>query len=329
MRRAIAPWSMLLAVLTLLPLWGCASTSDCRDYESEIAALDDAITQVETELDASENARKDLEDSLAAIETERNALRSERDSLRTELDAMGKELEDLRAAYESLLGDIQTSQLRDPSWEELRRFLQEDRTDALEYVPGKFDCEGFAITLRDNAFRRGFRCAFVAVGFGENAVGHALNAFKTERGTIYVDVTERDSIAYVEKGKPYGTIVLEGVKETYINCSTVSPDTFWKQPLGYAHYTGNLFAYDYYQNYSARWDFYDTSVSAYNAEVQRYNAAVRAFNQGTGSYSYAQLTAWGERLDDWSENLTALEGDLGGGRIEPLDPIVTLEAYWN
>mgnify|MGYP005849224053 CR=1 FL=1 len=160
-------------------------------------------------------------------------------------------------------------------------------------------------------------------------MGHALNAFQTDVGTLYVDTTERDSIAYVEKGRPYGTIVLKGVKETYIDCTSTPPEAFWIQPLSYTHYSGNIFAYDYYLSYSARWNFYHSSISAYNAEVQRYNAAVKAFNQGRGTYSYAQMQEWNYRLEAWAENLSALETDLGTEQIEPLGTVETIEAYWN
>lgn len=322
MKRLFSPWFILLVLPALFPLWGCTSSTDCSEYESEVLTLKDTITYLQTGIETSESERQNLESTLAAIE-------AERDALQKEYAEAAAQLQDLQTTYENLLKDIQTPRLKNPTWSELKRFIEEDRTDALQYIPGKFDCEGFAIKFRDAAGQRGFRCAFVAVGFGENAVGHALNAFQTDQGTIYIDVTERDSIAYIEKGKPYGTIVLEGVRETYIDCAYTTPDAFWKKPLRYTRYGGNLFAYKYYQNYSARWAFYDSSVSAYNAEVQRYNAAVRAFNQGTGTYSYVQLQEWSDRLEAWAENLSALETDLGTIRIEPLGTVDTIEVYWN
>ncbi len=317
------------ALLVAIPLAACTSSSDCSECEAERDALKDTIAHLQNESTAFENDRDALESALAAAEAERDALRAELEESQSRyIDAAGR-LEELQTAHENLLADLQSSDLRNPSWEDLKRFLKEDRTDALQYKPGEFDCEGFAINLRDAAARRGFRSAFVAIGFGEGTVGHALNAFQTtDRGLIYVDVTERDSIAYVEKGKPYGTIVLEGVKATYIDCS-VRPEAFWKQPLGYKQYGGSLFAYAYYEDYSARWAFCDASISAYNAEVQSYNTAVEAFNWGMGSYSYAQLTAWSDRLEAWSENLSALQADLGGVQIASLGTVDTIETYWN
>lgn len=38
---------------------------------------------------------------------------------------------------------------------EIKEFLKADKTDELEYIPEKFDCEDFAFTLQDNAEKIG------------------------------------------------------------------------------------------------------------------------------------------------------------------------------
>ncbi len=135
-----------------------------------------------------------------------------------QIEDLHQQLAELEARYKNLAQGIKQSTLRDPTWEELRQFLQADDTEALKYIPNKFDCTGFALALRDRAWRRGFRSAFVEVGFvaGESA-GHALTAFETlDKGLVYVDDTGEadgsgeDAIAYVEIGKPCGLISLEG-----------------------------------------------------------------------------------------------------------------------
>ena len=90
--------------------------------------------------------------------------------------------------------------LRNPSWEELKTFLWEDKTDQLEYVFPTFVCEDFAKTLQTNAKKAGLGCAFANVklkgypdwfnyGIPSNT-GHALNAFETtDRGLVYIDCT--------------------------------------------------------------------------------------------------------------------------------------------
>jgi len=90
--------------------------------------------------------------------------------------------------------------LTNPSWEELKTFLLEDKTDQYNYSYPTFVCADFASTLQSNAENAGFRCAIVNVqlngypdwfnyGIPSNT-GHALNAFDTtDRGLVYIDCT--------------------------------------------------------------------------------------------------------------------------------------------
>lgn len=111
--------------------------------------------------------------------------------------------------------------LRNPSWEQLKTFLWEDKTDQLEYVFPTFICYDFARTLQANAKEAGWRCAYVSVrlegypdwfnyGIPSNT-GHGLNAFETtDRGLVYIDCTSMpgfsgnaDKIIDVKIGKEY------------------------------------------------------------------------------------------------------------------------------
>lgn len=90
--------------------------------------------------------------------------------------------------------------LRNPSWEELKSFLWEDKTDQLEYIYPTFVCADFARTLQANAKEAGWRCAYASVrlegypdwfnyGIPSNT-GHGLNVFETtDRGLVYIDCT--------------------------------------------------------------------------------------------------------------------------------------------
>jgi hypothetical protein len=92
------------------------------------------------------------------------------------------------------------SNLRDPSWTELKAFLLSDKTDEIKYVYPTFVCDNFASTLQSNAKKAGWRCAKVEVrlsgypdwyklGIPSNT-GHACNAFETtDRGLVYIDDT--------------------------------------------------------------------------------------------------------------------------------------------
>jgi len=240
-----------------------------------------------------------------------NALQSDLENAQREIDELTAELAALQAGYDGLLGRLGQSTLGNPNWAELKAFLEQDDTNELLYTENSFDCTGFAITLRDNAWIYGLRCAYVEIGFAEG--GHALNAFQTtDKGLIYVDNTNSDKIAYVGVNKAYGTIPLDGVKFEYIACDG-EPDEFW----GSLTYTShpNPFSYDYYLDYQRRYEFYHESVAAYNE-------AVDAYNRGSKKWSYSEL-------GDWLDNLEALEEDLGSIFYTPMGVVKSLEVYWN
>ena len=255
-------------------------------------------------------------------------LQSQVSSLKADHEADSQKIAALEADLQDMFQKTGKSMLENPTWEELKRFIEVDQTDTFEYIPNEFDCEGFAIKLRDNAWRRGFRSAYVAIGFGENAAGHTLNAFQTtDKGLVYIDNAQKDTVGYVKSGEMYGTIAIEGVKEEYIRCN-MRPDEFWK-PISYTKYTDNIFEYDYYQNYTQRDKFYSDSVVAYNNQVSDYNSAVGEFNRGGRIYSHSELEDWEERIETWSKNIDKLIEDLGSVRMEPLGTVKSLEIYWN
>ena len=190
--------------------------------------------------------------------------------------------------------------------------LKRDSTDKLEYKKDVFDCEGFALTLRDRLAKYGVRCAFVALEFPEEA-GHALNAFETtDKGIIYIDEVGNDQIAYVEKGKPYGALCLDAVKADYIACEG-KPGDFWGESVWKKH--SNPFSYDFYQLYLQRTEFYAQSVVAFNK-------AVGEFNSGSPLWAEAQIS-------NWRDNLTALKKDLGSCATKQDKAVQNIEIYWN
>ncbi|MBM4451462.1 MAG: zinc ribbon domain-containing protein [Chloroflexi bacterium] len=121
------------------------------------------------------------------------------------------------------------------SFEVLKAFIVSDQTDKELYIPGMRMCGYFAETLHNNAERIGIRTAAVIVEFEDGSAPHALNAFETtDRGLVYIDCTGtrrspadfeewlyklfypigQDRMAYVAKGKEYGTILLEDAEST-------------------------------------------------------------------------------------------------------------------
>ena len=121
-----------------------------------------------------------------------------------------------------------------PTWRELKEFLLADPTDDETYSILNFHCANFAEMLHNNAEAESIRAAFVAVFFEGEKVGHALNAFKTtNKGLVFVDcggrglfqsqAREYDKIAYVMKGKEYGSISID---------SDVSPKYSYYEQMG-------------------------------------------------------------------------------------------------
>jgi hypothetical protein len=84
------------------------------------------------------------------------------------------------------------SNAKDPTWNELMSFLQQDKTEMIPYVNGSFVCADFAETLFNNAEKAGIRAGYVCMNLnsGWGDVGHDCNAFNTtDRGLVFIDDT--------------------------------------------------------------------------------------------------------------------------------------------
>ncbi len=290
-KKVVLGVSVLMALMLFLT--SCTFTMSRGEYE----ALQSRLNVSQLEIDA-------LKANMTALQDSYNDLQADYGNLLASYES-------LRDDYEDSLERLQQSTLENPTWSELEEFLRLDDTDTIPYIEDSFDCSGFAITLRDRAWRYGMRSAYVELVFSAGDA-HVLNAFETtDKGLIYVDVTEVDQIGYIKEGKAYGGILLDAVKSEYIDCSG-SPDRFW----GSLDYTTHPhpFSYDYYVDYQERVQFYKESVDAYNEAVDEYNS-------GRGGWTYSQLT-------EWLENIEALEEDIGT-IFEPMGIVDSIEAYWN
>ncbi len=112
----------------------------------------------------------------------------------------------------------------DPTYQEIIKFLQSDKTDEIEYDPDSFMCGDFAETVHNNAEESGIKAAWVSVDLTGYTDGHACNAFNTtDRGLIFVDCTgiypyepgNRDCIVNIEIGKLYQPSELFNSGEIY------------------------------------------------------------------------------------------------------------------
>ena len=99
---------------------------------------------------------------------------------------------------------------RNPTYDELIKFLDYDKTEQIQYKNHKFVCADFAHLLHNHAEKYGIRAGWVSIDFMYDNEGHACNVFKTiDKGLIFVDCTgtlsgmAHDTIVEVRVGKPY------------------------------------------------------------------------------------------------------------------------------
>lgn len=92
-----------------------------------------------------------------------------------------------------------------PTWTELKAFLEKDPTDRRAYVAGQYTCGDFAETLHNSAEAAGIRAGIVAIELKSPTmagviVNHSLNAFETtDRGIMYIDETSSTAGYYADK----------------------------------------------------------------------------------------------------------------------------------
>lgn len=240
-------------------------------------------------------------------------LQNETAGLESEIASLEQEVKKIRYLLQNISRE-EKFELRDPTWDELRIFLEVDDTNELIYSKS-FDCSGFAIELFKRARNVGLKCAFVEIEFEGEGTGHVLNAFQTDRGLIFVDVTGneegngKDKIAYVKTGTSYGTIDLEGLLERRIDCN-VDCEQF-TQELSYVDYA-NLFDYDYFLEVKKCKELYEKCVETYNQAIE------------WGNYTYAEL-------NKWYQNLEKLRDEIGSERYYYISEgkiVKDVEIYW-
>jgi len=83
--------------------------------------------------------------------------------------------------------------LKDPTYDELMRFLGEDKTDENQYKEGVYTCSNFASDLNNNAEENGLRAAYVYIEY--SGAAHALAAFETvDRGLVFIEPQYDDEV---------------------------------------------------------------------------------------------------------------------------------------
>ena len=219
-------------------------------------------------------------------------------------------------------------QATDPSWDQLKAFLAEDKTDERDYVLGDFVCGSFAQDVHNNAEKAGIRAAWVAIDLANKPIGHALNAFNTtDRGMVFTDSTgdtaaaneaavlrpeleqnddaltghSRDRIAYVVKGKELGFISLDIAQ---------SPD------------------YSYYEQYREKSREYLTLLNEYNSKVTAHNNDIQSFNSWVSGKVFMAGSSEARKADQWKSNLQMSQYALKTAKAELEKPGAELGPLW-
>jgi len=108
------------------------------------------------------------------------------------------------AAWEEI--QAQYLLLRDPSHEEMRRFLESDDTDMAEWRWPDYVCMHFARDVKVAAAAAGIRCAFVYIDFDDMEWSHFLVAFETtDSGLVFIE-PQTDEEMRVKPGNEYVTV---------------------------------------------------------------------------------------------------------------------------
>lgn len=95
--------------------------------------------------------------------------------------------------------------LRNPTYQEMKAFLDQDTTSASPYVKDEYVCTDFSAAVNNNAEAKGIRCAIVDIFYPEG-YGHTIVAFDTtDRGLIFIEPQFDHEVSLVI-GKSYSQV---------------------------------------------------------------------------------------------------------------------------
>jgi hypothetical protein len=203
-----------------------------RTLVSTQATLDTTKTELATTKQNLTSTNRELGSTKQTLSSTKSELTTTQQDLalaQETLEGLGITLSSSKECYDVDLIDNLTA--TNPSWSQLISFLSQDFTDRNVYILGVYDCSQFSQSIHNNAEAAGIRTAEVHIDFENEITGHALNAFlTTDYGLVYVDCTERDTIARVKVEKEYRAI------ETYSIMGTMVRNDYWWDSLQSYYY---------------------------------------------------------------------------------------------
>jgi peptidoglycan hydrolase CwlO-like protein len=218
------------------------TASELKNTKNRLEEAQEEIADLTEELEDTSN---ELSDTKAELSLAASELRTTKSSLKRANDDLADTEDQLEIAQETLEGlgisimssrecrDVRlvdNSAAEDPTWEELKAFLKEDKTENNRYIRNEYDCSEFSRDVHNNAEAAGIRAAEVQVQWESDRYGHALNAFLTkDYGLVYIDCTGGpDTTARVVKGKKY-----RGIEPDYITPKNIRNDLWWDSLMEY------------------------------------------------------------------------------------------------
>jgi hypothetical protein len=167
------------AAIAVLAVVAVASLVATTWFAAQLTGTQAELRALETELATAQSHLADFETGLAATSAELSASRELVESLEAALF-------DLEANYYRLTAGWGYV-LRDPSYREMKEFLERDGTSGQDYMESQYTCVDFAADVKANAAKEGIRAAYVIIEF-RGGGGHAIVAFDTtDRELIFVE----------------------------------------------------------------------------------------------------------------------------------------------
>lgn len=163
--------------------------TEFTNFKTEAASN---FKELDSELSETKVQLNSAVDHVLLVSSELQGVRTEKENQKTYYEArlieefQGGQREGRQAALE------ETISLRDPTYEELKKFLAENQVNWRTWVPAKYVCVDFAADLNNDAEAAGFRSAYVWIveGYDSNGYkwGHLMNGFQTtDRGFVFVE----------------------------------------------------------------------------------------------------------------------------------------------
>lgn len=106
------------------------------------------------------------------------------------------------------------SMLHNPLLLSVKMFLSDIRTWRNQYIVGEYVCADFSKEVVSKATEREMRCGYVVIRFEKSNVGHAIVAFETDYGLVFIEPQSGEQVD-IHLGRPYNSVA-KGFEENNI-----------------------------------------------------------------------------------------------------------------